>query len=620
MKPYFWILVVSVILASSSGSVGWTQADGMPVIDQENAHRVTQLAMLGRGWTKHLAWSSDGETIAVGSSVGVWLYDSKELNREPYLLTDNMVQSMAFSPVGPILAVGGWNLDVWNTRTLNKLFHLEGHTNRVTSLAYSPDGSLLASGSSDGTVRLWNTTTGENTAVLHNPANETIWEVSFISNKTILALSRTLLMWDITTKEYQTLEARSDVVARISSGFDGVSLAVGMADGTIHLGDVQNPTVQRVLEGHAGGIRDIQYSPDGIRLASGDSNGIVHLWDPVTGAVVATFEGHTKPILGLAFSPNGKRLATTGSDNIVRVWEIVTGKSVTLDGYMGSIGSVTFSPDGALVAAGDEEGNVRLWILATGESRIVFTGAGIVLDVAFSPDGTRLAVAGHQLRVLKWDETTNEWQIILEKYPYTSIAYVEFSPDGSVLAVGKWGYTVVHLLDALTGEELAVLEGLPNALSGVAFSADGTRLAAGSIDGSVLIWNTETTEVLHRVRSEDIRVESVDWSPDGITLAAGTWNGSIQLWSTETGMSLAVWGNMKGTAITSVTFSPNAALLASTNSSVSLWDVATGERLTRLAESNYQVADVTFNKDGTLLASGSTDGTLRLWGVPSKTE
>src|SRR5262245_30688950 len=118
-----------MLLALTSSPFSSIRAQGSQPISPDNAVRVTQLAMLGRGFITGLAWSPDGRTLAVASSVGVWLYDANTPDALPRLL--------------------------------------EGHTNGVNSIAFSPDGTTLAVGGGDNTVRLWDVASGEQGAVLH---------------------------------------------------------------------------------------------------------------------------------------------------------------------------------------------------------------------------------------------------------------------------------------------------------------------------------------------------------------------------------------------------------------------------------------------------------------------
>jgi WD40 repeat protein len=93
------------------------QESQRPPITAENADQVEELARLGRGWVSEVAWSPDGERLAVGGSVGIWLYRAENPDIEPRLL--------------------------------------EGHTEPVESVAWSPDGTRLVSGGRDETVRIW---------------------------------------------------------------------------------------------------------------------------------------------------------------------------------------------------------------------------------------------------------------------------------------------------------------------------------------------------------------------------------------------------------------------------------------------------------------------------------
>jgi len=73
------------------------------------------------------------------------------------------VNAVAFSPDGSLLASASWDgtVRLWNPTTGQEVQKLEGHTDSVRAVAFSPDGSLLASASWDETVRLWNPTTGQ---------------------------------------------------------------------------------------------------------------------------------------------------------------------------------------------------------------------------------------------------------------------------------------------------------------------------------------------------------------------------------------------------------------------------------------------------------------------------
>ena len=162
------------------------------------------------------------------------------------------------------------------------LFTLEGHGNLVTSVCFSPDGRWLASGSYDGTVRLWDVETG--------------------------ACVR-------------TLQGHGDFVTSVCFSPDGRMVASGSADETVRLWDVETGACIRTLEGHDGQVTSVRFSADGRMVASDYFT--VRLWDAATGACVKTLEGHDSEVLSARFSADGRMVASGSEDETVRLWLLV---------------------------------------------------------------------------------------------------------------------------------------------------------------------------------------------------------------------------------------------------------------------------------------------------------
>jgi WD40 repeat protein len=114
------------------------------------------------GQVYEVAYSPDGRLLAVASSQGIYLYDTKTLAQLRFIESDHHVLSVAFSPDGQTLASGffyhGSNpVRLWRVADGNPLSVLEGHKHNVKGVAFSPDGQTLASGGGygDNTIRLW---------------------------------------------------------------------------------------------------------------------------------------------------------------------------------------------------------------------------------------------------------------------------------------------------------------------------------------------------------------------------------------------------------------------------------------------------------------------------------
>src|SRR5207302_5362242 len=115
-------------------------------------------------------------------------------------------------------------------------------------------------------------------------------------------------------------------------------------------------------------------------------------------------------------------------------------------------------------------------------------------------------------------------------------------------------------------------------------------------------------------------INSVAYAPDGKLLASGDEDGRVKLWEPSTGQELASLCGPRG-GVNAVAFSPDGVILASAGGelnrpgAVTLWSVASGQELVTLKGHHNEVMAMAFAPDGMTIATGSLDGTVRLWDV-----
>jgi WD40 repeat protein len=140
-------------------------------------------------------------------------------------------------------------------------------------VAIAPDGSWLASGGANGTVRVWDASSG---------------------------------------RERLRLEGHSDWIRSVAIAPDGTWLASGGDDMTVRVWDASSGRERLRLEGHSNWIRTLAIAPDGMWLASGGNDGTVRVWDAASGRERLRLHANGGSISSVAISSDGKSLAFAG--------------------------------------------------------------------------------------------------------------------------------------------------------------------------------------------------------------------------------------------------------------------------------------------------------------------
>ncbi len=535
----------------------------------------------------------------------------------------------------------GWEWDHLYGRLDGSYATWHGHDHWVTALAVSPDGARLASGSYDGTVKIWDLEDSSHIRTLRRDDAET-WAHGVLSldfapdGRHILvgyveptsAHPEGVVLWNVETAE--AIDGAPDMLwSEVTVDGAGEYAAVGVLDGRVYvspLSDLSSPVAviqpsQVGLDGEDGvapfhvRLHGVAFQPGGDLLATARQT--IELWDTTTWTRVSAWPQMGRGVEAVSFSPDGGRLAAIVREGPVIIREIASGNVVAaLPGDVGGVNDLAFSPSGDEVFSVSDDGRVLAWSVAGGSlTRILRGHRTPVRALALTPDGGTVISGDDRGDLRMWNVGATDiptWRASRKWRPTWPIC-VTFTPDGGSVVAAHDG-DLPGVWDIGAGSDGRQIPGVePIDCRALAFAHDGDHLVAALLHGVVSVSSHRRGAPVHCFQADPEQVLVVATHPtEDLYVTAGS-EPLVRIWTLGS-MDPAADPLPHPSLVTAALFTPDGSRLVTgtDDGRVFSWPCSGWHPAEMLDSHAAAVVDVAATPDGATLAVAYADGAVRV--------
>ncbi|KAJ3123772.1 hypothetical protein HK098_001659 [Nowakowskiella sp. JEL0407] len=373
---------------------------------------------------------------------------------------------------------------------------IEGRTGHITSIATIPDGSLVVSGSTDGYVKVWDSSAGN---------------------------------------ELQSLSVGEVWVTAVALSNDGNRMVCGSDHGEIQVWKTDRWSRLLKWKEHGSVVSSLAIDSEVSLILSGSWDFTVKIWDLNSGRILRTLVGHTSFVNAVAFNSDGQRVISGSSDKLVKVWNAENGEELhSLSGHNDAVNSVAFSEYGKHIISGSSDKTLKIWNINSGDLVRTLTGSGEGIS-AVCVEGHKIASGSFDGVVHLWDGSTGKVlrSFVEHTKPVSSVLLVN---DGTKILSGSFDHTIKVWDTTYTYD--SSMEVTEVKVTSAAFSKDGRLLVSGGNDNIVRIWDASNGKLKRIIRDHNTSVVDLTISVVGDVIKSTETSGIVKFYSADSGISV----------------------------------------------------------------------------------
>ena len=502
------------------------------------------------------------------------------------------------------------------------------HDGPVRALAFTQDGKLFASGSATGELSISPTERKEEqdaaaARIALPKAESEIIGLAFSKDGARLAVVSKIegvRIWDVAAKKISFEGPRpAQPVTAFADAAPRDRVAFGTAEGKIVVADTAAGKILAELEHPGGPIKALAFSRHSQKLAAACHEGVARVWDLETGKPVGDGVRQEGSVLTVDFGWKDSYLVTAGDDKHMHFWKMPEGtKALPSLDCKATVLKARVSPDGSRVAAMLDDGSIK-FCDALGGKELPYNVRedGQFNDMSWGPVGLRLTTASRENHTSVWAARDGErWgEIMNHESPVLAILY---NVDGRLLATGSAdGSARIWRMDG--GMAMPTVRSHHARARAAFYSIDGKHIVTTSEDHTALHWISGQVRPAGPALKHKGKVTCGAFNTDATRLLTSDDTGIVQLWDTATHKPVGEPFKHKS-AVEWVDFHPDGKRFVTASAAgASVWSVDDRAKpltvVTHPGKKN-EIKYARFNPyEGKWLATASTDGTARVWGV-----
>ncbi|OMJ84113.1 hypothetical protein SteCoe_14803 [Stentor coeruleus] len=557
-----------------------------------------------------------------------------------------------------------FTIRIWDLATYGLKKVLKGHTHEVLSISLSQYDDILISSSKDKTIRVWDLNQYTDEIFLTNSfsvsfvllsknlkyiagssANGEIRLWSFYNKELVFFLRGTFIeiyalvftpddkhiikgsthtfieIWKISeNNQIPMIKLHKKYAGCISLSRNGKYLAscinLYCTKNSIMVWNFPDDHLEAEFEYYYCEIKDLIISPDNNYVLASMSEGSVQIWSLITKTLVKVLVSQAEFKCNLAITKDNKTILITGKKNvIIQPWsEDQIQTKCYLNAMWSSVNCLALTSDNTYLISGHDDYTLRIWDLIKKTQISSLDGhISAVLSVAITADNTKVISSSFDRTIILWD-MKKKVQIAVLKSHIFAVYCLAVYHNKSFAISGSEDKTLI-IWDLEKHCEVKMLEKHTAGIYCLGISKNDEIAASASFDCTVLIWDLITGECKHKILNYWMKVNSLEIVQDNSLVFAWPKNGFLCVCDMNNNLEKG-FGNAN-TSYLKLLSDEKYLMCGFNDAIVYLWNFNQNKITHNFMGNTKQVLSVVIAKNINQVISGSYNGTIYIWDIPS---